>query len=75
MLWRQADLMDPCFAISGAPEGPLPDRAEGALRSLGALLQLPSLHLPAWGADLGLWGSSCPLLFLVYFAGPTEPFT
>ena len=67
--------MDPRFAISSAPEGPLPDRAEGASGSLGAILQLPSLHLPARGADLGLRGSLCPLLFFIHFAGPTEPFT
>lgn len=66
-------LMNPGFAISSAPESPLLDRAEGTLNSLGALLQLPPLHLPARGADLGLPNPFCTLLFFVHFAWPTQP--
>ena len=72
-MWVQAYLMDPGFAISGAPEGSLPDRAEGTLRSFGALLQLPSLHLPPRGADLGLSNALCTLLFFIHFAWPAQP--
>lgn len=65
--------MNPGFAISSAPEGPLPDRAEGTLDSFGALLQLPALHLPARGPDLRLRNALCALLFFIYFAWPTQP--
>ena len=68
-----AYLMNPRFAISSAPEGPLLDRAEGTLDSLGALLQLPALHLPARWPDLGLRNTLSTLLFFIHFAWPTQP--
>lgn len=65
--------MHPSCAIGSASEGPLLDRAQGTLHSLGAALQLTPLHLPARRADLGLGHTVLALLFFINFAGPAQP--